>query len=147
MSMGNADARLGSAAAPGLAAKPILDLAVGLPEDVPFASTRALFEARGDLYRGDRGEEGGHVLVWEARPRLRTHHVYMVRLHGPQWRAYLQLRDLLRASAGARARYEQQKRRLAAQHPGDRGAYTAGKDGIVQALLAEAAALAGDRHG
>lgn len=53
-----------------------------------------------------------------------------------QWLRYLQFRDLLRRSASARSTYEEAKQHLADQYPDGRQAYTTGKDGAVQRLLA-----------
>mgnify|MGYP002630259493 CR=1 FL=1 len=124
---------IGSTAVPGLAAKPILDLAVGCPAD--FAGLRQGLEGAGYLYMGDGGDEGGHLFVRESAPEVRTHHLHVVRYAGPQWQGYLALRDLLRRSADARARYEGVKRDLARLHPLDRPAYTDGKTGCITELL------------
>lgn len=129
---------VGSTAVPGLAAKPILDIAVGLPDASPPGAVVAALEALGYEYRGDAGEAGGHVLVLEAAPQVRTHHLHVVALGGAQWADYLALRDLLRASPDAREEYERAKRTLAALHAGDRAAYTAGKAEVIGRLLVRA---------
>lgn len=127
--------QIGSSSVLGLLAKPIIDLAVGVPADHdPAALTRTL-EAAGWIYRGDAGDDGGHVLVLETRPRHRVAHLHVVEHGGVQWRNYLSFRDLLRRSADARGRYEAVKVRLADQHEDDRKAYTDGKTPVVRALL------------
>ncbi|MEZ4452644.1 MAG: GrpB family protein [Nannocystaceae bacterium] len=141
IALGVAIEHVGSTAVADLLAKPILDLALGLPEGLSFEVVRTALEGAGYLYRGDKGDDGGHVFVRGPRPDLRTHHLHVVPLAGRQWREYLALRQHLRRSEAARRRYDAIKRQLAEQHAGDRGAYTAGKGEVVEALLGEAAAV------
>jgi len=129
---------IGSTAVPGLSAKPILDIVVGCPSDVAVSDVIAAVEASGYQYRGNAGTAGGHILVRESQPEVRTHHVHIVALNDPQWRAYLALREWLRAHPEARAVYERVKQRLAAEHRGDRRAYTRAKGEAIVALLREA---------
>src|SRR5262245_28537172 len=129
---------VGSTAVPGLPAKPILDIAVGLPALTSLDAIITVLARAGYLYRGDAGEQGGHIFVRESAPLIRTHHVHVVELGGPQWKAYLDLRDFLRGSHEARDTYSAEKHALAELHSSDRDAYTEAKDPIVRRLLAEA---------
>lgn len=131
--------QIGSSAVPDLLAKPIVDLAVGLPPDHDFPEVVATLERAGWIYRGDAGDDGGHVFVLETRPWHRVAHLHAVEHDGGQWRNYLRFRDLLRSNHEARARYEASKLHLAAQHRNDRKAYTDGKTEVVGALLTELA--------
>ena len=127
--------QIGSSSVLGLLAKPIVDLAVGLAPGHDMAPvTNALIAAKW-IFRGDAGSTGGHVFVLEARPSFRVAHLHAVEHDGEQWRNYLCLRDLLRRSADARARYESVKRQLANKVGNDRMAYTEGKSDIVRLLL------------
>jgi GrpB-like predicted nucleotidyltransferase (UPF0157 family) len=130
---------VGSTAVPGLSAKPILDIAIGCPQTVEVTAVIAAVEQAGYQYRGDAGLAGGHLLVREAAPAVRTHHVHIVDLAGEQWRTYLRLRDWLRANGEARTIYERVKQQLATAHPDDRRAYTAGKARIIASLVLQAA--------
>jgi GrpB-like predicted nucleotidyltransferase (UPF0157 family) len=131
---------IGSTAVPGLAAKPILDIAVGAPPAAPFDEIRLSLERLGYEYRGDAKDEGGHVFVRETQPRLRTHHLHVVAYEGSQWKAYLSFRDWLRHNASARTAYQAAKQALASEHQHDRRAYTAAKAGIIASLLVDARA-------
>lgn len=127
--------QIGSSSVLGLLAKPIVDLAVGVSVDHDLSAVTSRLEAAGWIYRGDAGDEGGHVFVLEARPWYRVAHLHVVEHDGPQWRDYLRFRDLLRHSADARIRYEAVKLRLAEQHKDDRKAYASGKTTVVSSLL------------
>jgi GrpB-like predicted nucleotidyltransferase (UPF0157 family) len=129
--------QIGSSSVPGLVAKPIVDLAVGLSVRHDLAAVSRRLEAAGWIYRGDAGENGGHVFVLEARPWHRVAHVHVVQYGGAQWLNYLRLRDLLRRSSEARDQYGAVKLRLAQEHGDDRKAYAEGKSAVVRALLAD----------
>ena len=69
---------IGSSAVPGLAAKPIIDLAVGLSGPVPLEELRNALEDIGYQFRGDAGDQGGLVFVLEDRPKHRVVHLHVV---------------------------------------------------------------------
>ena len=126
---------IGSSAVVGLLAKPIVDLAVGSTDDAQWRDIRARLEALDWIYRGDAGDEGGHVFVLDAREWFRVAHLHVVLHEGMQLQNYLRFRDRLRSDPAARARYEETKLVLAARHSNDRPAYTEGKTGVVTELL------------
>jgi GrpB-like predicted nucleotidyltransferase (UPF0157 family) len=129
--------QIGSSSVPGLMAKPIIDLAAGFEArpNLEEIVGRMLFD--GWIYRGDAGDNGGHVFVLEDRPWHRIAHLHLVDHRGAQWRNYLRFRELLRDSSLARERYETTKLQLANQYGGDVKSYTDGKTDVVRALLAE----------
>jgi GrpB-like predicted nucleotidyltransferase (UPF0157 family) len=97
---------IGSSSVPGLLAKPIIDLVVGLAPSASSTDVESRLEPTGWIYRGDAGSDGGHVFVLESQPRFRVAHLHVVQRDGIQWRDYLRLRDILRHSPEARRRYE-----------------------------------------
>ena len=127
--------QIGSSSVVGLLAKPIIDLAVGVSTANDVDAVRRKLEGAGWIYRGDAGESGGLVFVLEARPWFRVAHLHAVEHRGRQWLEYLLLRDLLRQSPNACARYAAVKLRLIEELGSDRKAYTEAKTDIVQALV------------
>ena len=127
---------IGSTAVPGLLAKPIVDLAFGVPSGTTVDDVAGPLSRLGWIYRGDAGEDGGWVFVLEDSPWHRVAHAHGVEFGGRQWVRYLQFRDLLRRSASARKTYEEIKQHLAQQYPNGRLHYTAGKNATVEQLLA-----------
>lgn len=126
---------VGSSSVLDLLAKPIVDLAVGVASDAPVEPVIEALTADGWIYRGDAGDEGGHVLVLESEPGVRVAHLHVVPYAGDQWVRYLALREVLRGSPQARQEYEDVKLRLVAEVDGDRAAYTDGKTDVVLGLL------------
>jgi GrpB-like predicted nucleotidyltransferase (UPF0157 family) len=134
---------VGSTAVPGLAAKPIIDVAVGVGNGVGTDTVRASLEGLGYEFRGNAGESGGLVFVLSDRPQHRVAHVHVVEHGGSQWHRYLAFRDLLLEHESARAVYERTKRDVAERFPNDRKSYQAAKEAVVRSLLERYAPSAG----
>jgi GrpB-like predicted nucleotidyltransferase (UPF0157 family)/predicted acetyltransferase len=125
---------VGSTAVPGLAAKPIVDILVGLRSYPAAAGEIAAVEAVGYVYRGELGIPGRQFF---ARGRPRTH-VHATLYQSDFWRSHLLFRDYLRASPEDAARYAALKRELAVRYREDRTGYTESKDSFVADVLARA---------
>jgi GrpB-like predicted nucleotidyltransferase (UPF0157 family) len=125
---------VGSTAVPGLAAKPILDLAAGRQGQTSVGAYISVLEAAGYVYRGDGGLPGREFF---RQGELRSHHLHLVEFGGWHWQRYLGFRDALRADATLRDAYAALKNELAAEYPHDREAYTEGKASFVEAVIRE----------
>ena len=128
---------IGSTSIPGLAAKPVIDMLVGVPsldEFEPHADQLALYGYE-YIPEYERALPDRRFFKRVIRG-VRTHHVHVVQLDGLYWKRYLKFRNNLRADAWLAARYAELKRRLAGRFRYDRDAYTNGKSGFVEAVLA-----------
>jgi len=132
---------IGSTAVPGLPAKPIIDLLVGVRSlDAAKQQAVPVLEAIGYSYWRDNPNPQRMFLVKGLPPHgPRTHHIHMVEPTSAEWERLL-FRDYLREHADEARRYETLKRELAAQFPGDREAYTDGKAQYIAAVMAKARA-------
>ena len=130
---------IGSTAVPGLAAKPILDLAVAVADESVVPDCVIRLTDAGYAYRGDRGPDQGYFFDKTRGPEL-THYLHVMTIHGPGWSNYLRFRDHLAAHPQDRDRYLRLKIHLAARYAEDRSAYTAGKAAFVEQILALARA-------
>lgn len=128
---------VGSTAVPGLAAKPIIDLMVGVEDFADAGAVVAVLERLG--YR-DLGAYGvpGRIFLRYQEPC--THHVQLTEVDSPFWHDELLFRDVLREDADTAARYEILKSRLATEHHHDRPGYTAAKTDFITEALASARA-------
>src|SRR2546428_7418941 len=117
---------IGSTAVPGLAAKPVLDVAVALVDPSTFAEVRRRLEICGYAYRGDLGSEGGHVFA-KGPESGRTHYLHLQDAGSDQWRSYLAFRDALRKDHVRRGAYAALKKDLARRFPAHRPSDLAGK--------------------
>jgi GrpB-like predicted nucleotidyltransferase (UPF0157 family) len=124
-----------STAVPGLAAKPILDIAIDRTPGTDPDQVTAALERLGYQLRGHKGDDGGLVLVLEDRPAHRsrtcTWSATVTSSGAATWRCQTGTRRSRRQAA-----YAQRKQRLATQFSGDRRAYTAAKAAFIAQLLA-----------
>jgi GrpB-like predicted nucleotidyltransferase (UPF0157 family) len=129
---------VGSSSVPGLAAKPTIDIAIGVrtmdegrrADD----ALRALSYAKGvenfpDWRYYDR----------EEHARGENVHLHMVPFGGDRWNRYLLFRDHLRANCDVAAAYEKLKRELAAEFGRDRLSYVEAKTEFIDAVLSRVA--------
>jgi GrpB-like predicted nucleotidyltransferase (UPF0157 family) len=126
---------IGSTSVPGLSAKPIIDIAAGVPsraDRTPFIQS---LKELGYEHLGAYGIPGRDYF---RRGSPRSHHVHMVSWSSAVWREHLLFRDALRGNATLRLEYEALKRQLALTHAGDRASYQAEKGPFIQAVLRQA---------
>ena len=122
----------GSTSIPGVPAKPILDILVGIPGRIDIASIRDALAPLGYEHATWAGVPG-HEVFGKGDPR--THLVHVVPLGGPAWDRMIGFRDALRTDASLAAEYGELKRQLAARYPDNRSAYTEGKADLVARVL------------
>jgi GrpB-like predicted nucleotidyltransferase (UPF0157 family) len=125
---------VGSTAVPGLEAKPIVDILVGVRD---LETARACFGPLADLdylYAPYLPEE----MHWFCKPdpAHRTHHLHLVPLDSRRFRDELTFRDRLREDPELSERYAVLKRELASRYREDREAYTEAKSAFIAAALA-----------
>lgn len=126
---------IGSTSVPGLAAKPIIDILVGLEELPPSVSQITSLETLGYLYQGELGVPGRHFF---RKGIPRTHHLHLVKRGNQVWENQLIFRDFLRAHPDKAKQYEALKRQLAVPFRLDREGYVQAKAPLVEQLLSEA---------
>ena len=121
----------GSTAVPGLCAKPILDIMVGVSPLSDWEKCKPALEAMGYDYAEGAGVPE-HYIFGRGRDRTeRTHLVHVVEFKGESWRASLAFRDALRRDAGLRESYAREKMRAAAAAPEDRASYNVQKGPFI----------------
>lgn len=125
---------VGSTAVRGLAAKPVIDILVGVA-DLPAAQEcRAELANLGYRYAPYRAEE----MCWFCKPNPshRTHQLHVVPSGSHRYRAELAFRDALRADSRLAEEYAALKQSLATKFTRDREAYTEGKHDFIANALA-----------
>jgi GrpB-like predicted nucleotidyltransferase (UPF0157 family) len=101
---------VGSTSVPGLAAKPTIDIAVGVASLAVLESVWKRMERIGYHYGGDHGRpqhifRKGDAVPWRFL-------VHVVEYDGAMWRDFLRFRDYLRANPAEAARYASLKASL-----------------------------------
>ncbi|TFK98739.1 grpb/dephospho-CoA kinase [Pterulicium gracile] len=136
---------VGSTSVPGLAAKPIIDIDIIVPDSLIMEATQAL-TSHGYTYAYERGgidrmvfrynlhklDSGGSTPTEDGSPRRA---VYLNKSDGAALANHLAFRDVLRRDEGMRDEYGELKMALAKEEHADIGAYGAKKQAfIIRAL-------------
>ncbi|WP_310963443.1 GrpB family protein [Nocardioides terrisoli] len=125
---------IGSTAVPGLAAKPIIDILVTVPDITAEEDHLDPLVRAGYVLRV---REPGHRMVRTAE---RDVHVHVLGTDDPAAADYLLLRDYLRGNAADRERYEATKRDLVARDWPDMNAYADAKTEVIEDIKRRARA-------
>jgi GrpB-like predicted nucleotidyltransferase (UPF0157 family) len=137
--LGSAAARIdhvGSTSVPGLAAKPVIDIQVSVPDVDDERSYLCRAESAGLVMRL---RERGHRFLWPPAAQPREVHLHICS-SGSTWeRDHLLFRDYLRAHPSARQKYAALKKELIARWSHDRKAYGDSKTEFVLDTLTDAA--------
>jgi len=123
---------VGSTSVPGLAAKPIVDIQVSVPDVHDLQSYRGAFEALGYEYVYDPDFLEYPFFGWPVRAQPRTFNLHVCEA-GTEWeQRHLRFRDRLRSDERVRTEYAALKRELALKHGNDVQGYVDDKDAFVR---------------
>ena len=125
---------IGSTSVPGLGAKPIVDIMVGVAKVPPVAEAKRQFTSLRKLGYEFRGETvPGTLYVRKASPPRSNLH--MTESRGRFWTDHLLFRNYLRAHSDVAARYEELKRDLMSRMAHDIPGYNDGKEAFIRSVL------------
>ena len=128
---------VGSTAVPGLGAKPVIDITVGVRTLVDGEKCVGPMEELGYEYRGDGEIPGRHYFRKFTRGE-RTHHLNIVEHKGDFWERHILFRDYLREHPQEAQDYYELKVRLAERFGTDRLGYNEAKTAFIELALAKA---------
>jgi GrpB-like predicted nucleotidyltransferase (UPF0157 family) len=130
----------GSTAVPGLAAKPVIDIQIGVAALHPLERYAAPLAQLGYVHVA-HADDVRCPFFHRPGKWPHTHHVHVVEAGGEEERRTLAFRDYLRAHAGTAREYEALKRRLAGTFDGEddasREAYAAAKTDFIARVAAQ----------
>lgn len=134
---------IGSTAIPGIVAKPILDMNVGVKSLEVARNMKKKFEQLGYEYRpfkpGKTKEDLKEKELYVKGPEeKRTHHAHVTIHDSEYWKKDLLFRDYLRSYPEAANKYDKLKQDLAVTHKDDRYTYTDKKAALMEEILAQA---------
>ena len=98
---------VGSTAVPGLKAKPIIDIMVGVKDLDSSVGAINVLQRNGYCYYPYKSD----LMHWFCKPtpEYRTHHLHLVPYDSPLWRERIKFRDILRSNGKVAEKYEQLK--------------------------------------
>lgn len=125
---------VGSTSIRGIAAKPILDIAVRV-RDLSRIDTPAM-ERIGYWFKGAGRNQANRILfIRFAEDDVAIEHVHCYADGDPNFTIQVGFRDYLNTHPEEAAAYDRLKRDLAARHPDDRFAYSEGKEAFIEGIV------------
>ncbi|MEE8386433.1 MAG: GrpB family protein [Dehalococcoidia bacterium] len=131
---------MGSTAVPGLGAKPIIDIMVGVRSLADGERCVRPLEGLGYEYKGEFGIPG-RLYFRRLSAGRRSRQIHMVKVRSDFWKRHLLFRDYLREHPEQARDYYELKVRLAAEFGTDREGYTEAKTAFIESALARARAV------
>jgi GrpB-like predicted nucleotidyltransferase (UPF0157 family) len=125
-----------------IAAKPIVDVMVGVEEEAAYPRYVALLAPLGYEYRGET-VPGTLYNRKQGPPRVNAH---LCVLGGEFWSEHLLFRDYLRSNPATAGDYEALKRRILDEVGQDPPAYNAAKEGFIRAVILDATQTSGTKN-
>lgn len=127
----------GSTSVPGLKAKPIVDILVGLDNFNQIDRIIPLMEDAGYTYAHWAGIPNDYTFI-KSSSELTTHLIHVVVRNSPNWKLTLFFRDKLRNNPELTGGYQKLKEDLAERYPDSREEYTEGKNAFIAGVLSDA---------
>ncbi|WP_028547739.1 GrpB family protein [Paenibacillus sp. UNC451MF] len=129
---------IGSTSIPGMAAKPIIDIMVGIADLEQL--TAAYIDRLNDIGY-EHVEHAGfpeRKFFRKGERKAGTHHIHIYLYNGEHWKANVGFRNYLRNHPEAALQYAELKKQLKEQHAYNREAYTNAKAPFIQSIIAQA---------
>ena len=125
---------IGSTAIPGLTAKPIIDILVGVYKEHDLDALIPKLESLDYQYKGEEGVKGRYFFV-KGPENKRLFYLHAFPVDDVEYQRILKFRDKLRSDASLRDEYESLKIKLANLYPDERKKYTSGKNEFIKKVV------------
>lgn len=126
---------IGSTSIPGIPAKPIIDISIGIKSMRNSKSFIKIFEDLGYEYRPEFGGPNIQLLFVKGPEEKRTHYIHLMKYNGSIWKNDLAFRDFLRGNKARAKEYAKLKEELAKKFVDDRTSYTSSKGNFIHETI------------
>ncbi len=131
---------IGSTAIPGIPAKPIIDINIGVKSLDVARDMKEEFDRLGYEHRPFVPDKTKDDLKWQelyvkGPEAKRTHYVHVTVFGGDYWKNDLLFRDFLRKNPERAKQYAKLKEQLAEKYADDRATYTENKEQFINETL------------
>ena len=132
---------MGSTAVPGLPAKPLIDICIGLRQiDDAMKCVEPLKKLGYEYVPEYEKVLAERRYFRKGPPGQRTYHLHMWKMNSEGWKSHLLFRNVLRTQPEVAREYLALKKKLAEKYGHDRPAYSDAKSEFVKSVLAKARA-------
>ena len=129
---------LGSTAVPGLAAKPVIDIGLGVRSLAEAPSLMPSIEGMGYIYEPVLEQLlPERRFFWKGTPTVHTYHLHLAKVDNPVLLRPLRFRDYLRRHPDRAEKYGELKKELAKRCGQDMDAYVNGKTALIEQIMSE----------
>ena len=128
---------VGSTAIPGISAKPIIDIAVGVKSIDDLEPLIDIFTKAGYDVRNSIAEKG-EILARKGSSECRTHYIHVEPYGGEYWQNHILFKRFMLDRPEYVAPYEEMKQEMFAKYADNRLEYTAHKSGFISNIIAMA---------
>ena len=131
---------IGSTAVPGLSAKPIIDIYIGVDSIILAQQLIVPIENLGYKFWEENPNNEKMFFVKGMPPfgKKRTHHIHIVEYNSSYWKARILFRDYLINHSDEAMQYERLKKELMIKYTYDREKYTDEKSHFIASVLRKA---------
>lgn len=130
---------IGSTSVPGLGAKDIVDMLVGVKDSQFAEKCRVLLESIDyTKVTPQPGHSEWFYCLGKTPGIVPRYHLHLIKYPSPFWNKHILFRDYLRSHPEVAAEYCELKKNLAEQFGSDRIGYTDAKSGFVEGVLERA---------
>ena len=133
---------VGSTSIPGLSAKPIIDIAIGVKDEKTLFEIESIMAEAGYHISNDY-ETKGEILARKGPPECRTHYIHMQLIGSEYWDEFMYFKRYLLDHPEEIKVYENLKKELSCKYAEERKKYTAGKNEYISSILKKAYKLYG----
>lgn len=126
---------IGSTSVPGIPAKPIIDVSIGIKSMKNSRDFIKIFKNLSYEYRPDFGGPNIQLLFVKGPEEKRTHYIHLMRYNGSLWKSDLSFRDYLRTNKKRAEEYTKLKKELTGKFTNDRATYTARKADFIHETI------------
>ncbi len=125
---------VGSTSVVGMAAKPIIDIDVIIPDYTVFDTVVCKLAEIGYTHEGDLGIKDREAFKYTDKPHLQKHHLYVCPQNSAELHRHVTFREFLRANPDALKQYSAVKETAAALYPNDIDQYIRYKTPCIEEL-------------
>jgi GrpB-like predicted nucleotidyltransferase (UPF0157 family) len=127
---------VGSTAVRGLSGKPVIDIAIAVPNEGAADACIAPIKSLGYEYRGPYGDDPRRRYYVRDSDGVRFAHIHLYIMPATAWHEKLAFRNALRADRTLLDAYAAEKYRVAEEVAWDKAAYSIAKGAFIERVLA-----------